>query len=214
MLDVIALKRYEGWFWKHGKKHRKKESSMTKRNSKNNPAIKDHPVIAKIRKALDKTKDPKRLTEFLASVVMADASARYSPDNCNIGTYALELYWCWDSAHYQLFTFDVETCHNVMPLERILNTPKEDERRKDALWFLLETKNHYTEKAMPPGAQGKCKIIRVSRVIKGTELGIDLNERSLTRIPFSIHYVLEPLFEFNNQGEPIPCDMSRVKAAK
>lgn len=164
--------------------------------------------MARIRKILEKSADPERANEIL-NLALRKAPEDYGRGRI-YGDYVLEVYWCWDHSHYEFATICVENFSDEL-FEDLLNplTPEEVKNR------LLADLDYVFRPLV--AMMGKAERIRLYRVIRTDYFGYSPGTSGhytppgrkvrgcFEREVVEIHFTLKPLFDFDENGQPVPC---------
>lgn len=118
------------------------------------------------------------------------------------GTYLLETKWNYDHFHNEFITIGLEECDSSIPFENLLD-PKTSKAEKAEL---LERLHAIYDVHTP--THGGHKMLRLYRVLgtrfHGYEPGWGL-DGTLKADAVDIHFILMPILDFDDEGEPIPC---------
>jgi len=119
------------------------------------------------------------------------------------GTYALQCKWTWDKSHYEMATISFEACDREILPEQMLN-PDISKQKKERLLKMLK-KIFMAQVSFT----GSFRILRVYRVLSTRYFGFDPHhgvDGTLERLnTVDAHLILKPLFDFDENGKPIPC---------
>lgn len=110
-------------------------------------------------------------------------------------TYILECAWAWDHSHREYATLCLEEYEAEISFEEILNDSVDEDKKT----YLLELLSNIFEGQIP--SHGSSKMIRVYRVLESSFS----EEQDKDKHNADLHFVLEPLFDFDDNGKPIPC---------
>ncbi len=127
-------------------------------------------------------------------------------EGCSHGTYLLESRWSWDNSHNEIATISLEKCDSDIAFEELLN-PLAPHDKKVRLLDML--KRIYTAQIPQHGGH---KMRRLYRIIDTTHFGYDPDcglNGTLQKDMVDLHLILKPLFDFNSEGQPIPCKITR-----
>ena len=117
------------------------------------------------------------------------------------GTYALQCEWTGGKHHYELATISFE--EEYISPEQVLN-PEASEQKKEKL---IEILREIFEAQV--SFEDSYKMLRVYRVLSIRYFGFDPHhgvDGILERLDtVDVHLILKPLFDFNEEGKPIPC---------
>lgn len=110
-------------------------------------------------------------------------------------TYILECAWAWDHSHREYATLCLEEYEAEISFEEILSDSVNEDRKA----FLLESLNDIFEAQIP--THGSYKKVRVYRVLDSSFS----NKQTKDGLVSDLRFVLKPLFDFDINGEPVPC---------
>jgi len=120
-------------------------------------------------------------------------------------TYVLESRWSWDGSHREFATICIEPPSSIV-FEDILD-PLIPEEKKE--WILKPLKRIYDAQVPKHGGQ---KMLRVYRVLGRNLLGYSPGhglDGTLNSNTVHLNFVLKPLFDFDDMGNPIPCKIEK-----
>ncbi|MEK7139607.1 MAG: hypothetical protein AAB817_02810 [Patescibacteria group bacterium] len=118
--------------------------------------------------------------------------------------YLLESRWSWDNSHQEFATIGLEECDSDVRFEDILD-PTVSAEKKDKLLAMLR---RIYEAQVP--AHGGRKMLRLYRVCRTTYFGYSPGhglDGRLEQDAVDIHFMLRPLFDFNDDGQLVPCQI-------
>jgi hypothetical protein len=157
------------------------------------------------RRVLEGSADPERVLAILQPAF--EGVPKPNNEGCSHGTYLLESHWAWDSFHYEFATIGLEKGESDIPFEGLLD-PLVPEEKKARLLKML--RRIYDAQISIPLSS---KMRRLYRVLGaryfGYEPGCGL-DGTLKREAVDVHLILQPLFDFNDKGEPIPCKVEKT----
>ena len=129
-------------------------------------------------------------------------------------TYVLESSWAYDNSHREFFTYTLEYCdymNDGFSFDDLFDLTLLPARKKDEF---MERLNDIFNPQVP--GHGSRKMIRLYRVLENRCFGRcshDLNGE-LERDAVDVHFILKPICDFDDKGEPIPCRMSAAMKKK
>ena len=156
-------------------------------------------VLELYRRVLQGSVNLKRVHKILQMALEAPPKPNY--EGSSWGSYILECEWSWDNTHREYATIGLEKCDSEIPFEQLLDPSTSDYQREN----LLEMLNRVYD-AQVPRHGSRCKL-RFYRVLTR---GFGFHPLDRESIPsevgvLDVNLVLKPLFDFNDQGNPIPC---------
>ncbi|MDD5749466.1 MAG: hypothetical protein PHO91_01605 [Patescibacteria group bacterium] len=149
-----------------------------------------------LRRILEGSVETTRASFFIQRAIENPPTPK-TPGPGEAGIYVLESYWCYDKANYDFATISLEW--GGEPTWFFEDLLKED-ISEDARGFLLRTLRRIYEAQIPD--HGRRRMMRLYRVSYRNCLGNF--EGSLGRPLRDLHFSLEPVCEFDEQGEPLP----------
>ena len=157
-----------------------------------------------ILRVLEGSVDPER-TLALLQPALEDVPKPHD-EGSSYGTYLLESRWSWDNSHNEFATIGLEKCDSDIPFEEFLNHSVSEEKKA----YLLEMLKRIYEAQVPQ--HGGYKMLRLYRVLSTRYFGYSPGfgfDGTLERDAVDVHLILEPICEFTDKGEAIPCKIGK-----
>jgi len=161
------------------------------------------------RRILEGSIDPERTLDILQVAIEGAPDPQTAREWCG-DTYVLESSWAYDHSHREFATFTLEECDNENKApERLLDSSLPEYDKK---WILEHLKRIF-EAQIP--THGSYRMTRLYRVFKHSFFGYQARYSSmfgdvhvdghLERDVVDFHLILQPICDFDDNGEPIPC---------
>ena len=157
------------------------------------------------RRVFEGSVDLGRVLFFLQEAIEGAPKSRQ--EESSWGTYLLENLWSWDNAHREFATICIEKCDSSIPPEEILNTSVPEEKKE---WLLNHLKRLFY--AQVP-SHGLFKMVRLYRVAAMSYFDYNPNWGQygiLSSEEVDVHLTLRPLFDFDENGNPVPCVIEKT----
>jgi len=150
-----------------------------------------------MRRILEGSTEPNRALFYLQQSLEGVPRPQSSYKN-----YLLESRWSWDGSHREFATVCLEPGDSEATFEDVLNPLIPEKNKRFILTLLKEIYDTQT-----PAYDGH-KMLRVYQVLGRNFLGYSPGsgiDGTLNSNTVHLNFVLKPLFDFNDMGNPIPC---------
>jgi hypothetical protein len=158
------------------------------------------------RRVLEGSIDPERVLFMLQETIEGIPKPKILKEYG--GTYLLESNWAFDHSHREFATFTLEEGTLLAP-EKILDSSLPKWEKK---WFLETLKKIFDAQVPKDGCYRMTRLYRVlDQSFFGYQPGIEYHSQKATmdgqleREVIDFHLILQPICDFNDNGEPIPC---------
>lgn len=153
--------------------------------------------------ATTKPLDPERTIHILQIAADGTPQARYGA-NSQVD-YVLECGWAWDNGHTEFFTISVEECdRDYLCFDRLLDATLPQKQKREAMEVLLRMFRGIYTGAGSPHMNRLYEI--TSQEFYGYSPGSGL-KGTVTSGMVDMHMVLKPICEFDDNNNPIPCEI-------
>lgn len=149
--------------------------------------------------------DPERVLALLR--IATENRRETSDEGASHGTYILESCWIWDQTHHEFATIGLEKWESEIPFESLLDPAASDENKRLLLEGWLQPM--FQAQVSKTGAYRMLRLYRVANTrYFGYNIGLDIAGR-LEREAIDAHFVLIPICDFDDQGQPVRCQIKK-----